>query len=149
MQRLAQQEAAAVCEDRTYDGADSHPMCLRWVRPYHQSKCRRGDQRHPERRNDKGNRVSCHSRCVAQSRLCLKRAPTSLPSGIATTGRVARELPVAPALLIRRELAHWLSLICSEEGPQVAVRVTLFGVTAQKLRLQLSRTMIVRNQPPP
>jgi len=32
----------------------------------------------------------------------LERAPTSRPSDDVTNGRVARELPVAPALLIRR-----------------------------------------------
>lgn len=37
--------------------------------------------------------------------------PTSRPSGIATTGRVARELPVTSALLIRRELAQQWPLI--------------------------------------
>lgn len=46
----------------------------------------------------------------AQARERLKRAPTPRPSGVVTNGRVARELPVASALLIRLELAQWLTL---------------------------------------
>ena len=37
--------------------------------------------------------------------LCPHGAPTSGPSGIVTTDTVAHEPPVAPALLIRQDLA--------------------------------------------
>ncbi len=42
--------------------------------------------------------------------LCPHGAPTSGPSGIVTTGRVARELPVTPALMIRQDLAQFRPL---------------------------------------
>ena len=38
-------------------------------------------------------------------------APTSRPSDDVTNGKVAQELPVAPALLIRRELAQKWSFV--------------------------------------
>jgi hypothetical protein len=41
---------------------------------------------------------------------CPLRAPTLRPAGIATTGRVARELPVASALLFRRDIAQKASV---------------------------------------
>ena len=40
---------------------------------------------------------------------CLQSAPTSRPSHDVRNGRVAREVPVASALLIRQELAQKLS----------------------------------------
>jgi hypothetical protein len=44
-------------------------------------------------------------------------------------------LPVRDGASIRLDLAQLASVGGSEEGPQVAVRFTLFGVTAQKLLL--------------
>lgn len=43
-----------------------------------------------------------------------KSPPTSRPSHDVTDGRVARELPVAPALLIRQDLAQKETLIICE-----------------------------------
>ena len=50
--------------------------------------------------------------CAAADVEWQLRAPTSRPSDDVTNGRVARDLPVTSALLIRRDLAQEQSLTC-------------------------------------